>query len=367
MSLINQVLNDLESRGASFPLGEETIRAVSPRKNPHTMPYVIGAAVLLLLLAAGKWYLGRTMKAGREEPAVAVMPKIEVRPTLVPVSAAASASAVAAASTPVPAPVVIASIAAAPGISPSVRNLHGKPVLVVNSEAEPAAVPAKKQAVRPEAAQTEDRPVDGVNGMQAENAPDLQMKKISPRQKAEDEFRNAEQALQEGRTNDALAGYENALLIDPSLKDARKAWVALLISLKRNEDAEHVLEKGLLRDPHDTSLSMLMARLQVERGAVPLALETLQKTLPDAGGLADYQAFVAALLQRLDRPEEAVAHYQTALKLVPDNGVWLMGLGISLQALNRNAAARDTYQRALAAHGLNAQLRAFVQARLNTL
>ena len=89
--------------------------------------------------------------------------------------------------------------------------------------------------------------------------------------------------------NDALAGYKNALLVDPAYKPARRAWVGLLVSLKRNDEAEQVLHRGLRRDSHDTWFAMMLARLQVERDAMSLALETLQKTLPYAEGQADYQ------------------------------------------------------------------------------
>ena len=188
-----------------------------------------------------------------------------------------------------------------------------------------------------------------------------QLKTISPQQRAENEFAKANRAVQEGRTNDALAAYENALLADPTYKPARRAWAGLLVSLKRNAEAEQVLQKGLKHDLHDTYFAMLLARLQVERGDVPLALETLQRTLPYAGEQADYQSFVAALQQRQGRHEEAVAHYQIALKLVPNNGLWLMGMGISLQALQRKEEARDAYQRALASNNLSPQLQAYVQ------
>ena len=99
----------------------------------------------------------------------------------------------------------------------------------------------------------------------------------------------------------------------------------------------------------------------------PPALETLQTTLPYAENRADYRAFIAALLQRQNRHDEAVAHYQAALKLQPGNGIWLMGAGISLQALHRDQDARAAYQRALASNTLNAQLRAFVQQKLKEL
>jgi MSHA biogenesis protein MshN len=234
----------------------------------------------------------------------------------------------------------------------------------VASEDESVAPEAKKsvrkQARRPLAANTE--PDDS---QEMEN-PEL-LKKISPLQRAESEFLKANLAVQEGRMNEALKGYESALLVDPTFKPARRAWVSALVSLKRNDEAEQVLRRGLKRDSHDVTFAMMLARLQVERDAVPEALETLQKTLPHAEDHSDYRSFVAALLQRLGRHEEAVAHYRAALKISPNNGVWWMGLGISLQALQRTEEARETYQRALATNSLNPQLQAFVQQKLKEL
>lgn len=250
-------------------------------------------------------------------------------------------------------------------VSQSVDSLHGKPLLEVASEDEPVAMPEVKKAARkrpqrvtPEVAETDD-------ARSLEN-PEL-LKKTSPQQRAEGEFLKANHALQEGRTNDALNGYEAALLIDPNYKPARRAWVAALVSLKRNDEAEQVLKRGLKRDSHDAAFAMMQARLQVERDALPVALETLQKTLPYAEDQADYRAFVAAVLQRLDRHDEAVAHYRAALKIAPNNGVWWMGLGISLQALQRTEEARDAYQRALATNSLNPQLQGYVQQKLKDL
>ena len=96
-------------------------------------------------------------------------------------------------------------------------------------------------------------------------------------------------------------------------------------------------------------------------------MQTLQKNRPDASELADYQAFMAALLQRQERHAEAIPLFQKALALVPGNGVWMMGLGISLQAEQRKDDARAVYQRALDSNTLNPQLREFVQQKLKEL
>jgi MSHA biogenesis protein MshN len=53
--------------------------------------------------------------------------------------------------------------------------------------------------------------------------------------------------------------------------------------------------------------------------------------------------------------------------LQPGNGAWLMGCGISLQALRRNEEAKVTYQQALDSKTLSPELRAFVQRKLKAL
>ena len=44
-----------------------------------------------------------------------------------------------------------------------------------------------------------------------------------------------------------------------------------------------------------------------------------------------------------------------------------MGLGISLQAVNRNSEAQDAFRRARASNTLNPELQAFVDQRLKQL
>ena len=82
---------------------------------------------------------------------------------------------------------------------------------------------------------------------------------------------------------------------------------------------------------------------------------------------ADYQAFFAALLQRQNRHNEAIAHYQIVLQLAPNNAIWLMGYGISLRAVQRNAEAKDAFKRALETQTLSPELREFVQQKLKGL
>jgi len=170
--------------------------------------------------------------------------------------------------------------------------------------------------------------------------------------------------MQQNRTDEALAGYEAALQLDAGHEAARQALVVLLLQNKRYADAERVLQDGLKLDIKNSVFAMLLARIEVDRDASWSALLVLQKTLPYAERQPDYQAFVAALLQRLNRHKEAVTHYQVAVQLSPNSGVWWMGLGISLQALQRDEEARVAFKHALESHTLNADLQTFVTQQL---
>jgi MSHA biogenesis protein MshN len=198
-------------------------------------------------------------------------------------------------------------------------------------------------------------------------AANKEMKIISPQQQAEREYYKAGLLTQQGRLKDAAEGYTAALQLYPAYDRARESLAAVLVANKLNADAEKVLEEGLALNPKQTHFAMLLARLQVERNALPAALQTLEKALPFADQQADYHAFMAALLQRQSRHAEAITHYQTALQLSPNSGVWLMGLGISLQATQRKEDARYVYKRAIDSHSLSPELQAFVEQRLEAI
>jgi MSHA biogenesis protein MshN len=184
-------------------------------------------------------------------------------------------------------------------------------------------------------------------------------------QRAEGEYRRALASLQEGRMIETVAALEQALKHEPKHEAARQTLVGLLIEANRNNEAMRQLQLGLTLDPRQPAMAMLLARLQIERGGN--GIDTLTRTLPYAGNDADYRAFLAAALARQQRHREAAEQYQQALRAVPSNGVWWMGLGISLQAEKRNGEALDAFQRARASGGLSQELQGFVERRIQQL
>lgn len=388
MSLINQVLSDLEKRGANALPAGASIRVVPVQKNRFRMVLLVAALLALVFLAANfrpdspqpeMPVPARTVQTpapnpvAPPQPVAAIVQEVhqekdgqeeDAQKAATEVVGPASRLSLELSSIPLPstlrtkAPATTTEPRPGSGKAAPSRAAHetGAPAMRNNPQAAenkaPVATPAPAApALSPAPA----APASGVD------------KQISVRQQADNEFRKANGLMQQGRIDEALAGYEAVLQLDASHDDTRQALVALLLKNKRNADAERVLQDGLNRNPRHSGFAMLLARLQVERNALSLAMDTLQKTLPHASQQADYQAFIAALLQRQNRHTEAISRYQAALQLAPNSGVWLMGLGISLQAVQRNDEARAAFRRAIESGNLSAELQDFVDQRLKEL
>jgi MSHA biogenesis protein MshN len=396
MSLINQMLQDLDARRAdtagTMPHGEQ-IRAVPEHRGNTHLAWWLVLALTVALAGVLAWLLLRpapTAVASRQEAPPRLPLKLDTdmaidashasvsvtgtvlqataAPTL-PADTAATAQAPETSTQPapvmpaVPDHVAVPPAAKTPGQNPATtRNApvdsmesRSQPVLPTTAKASTAAKPRMAE----QAVKSSDEPTT-LTGKK-------QYRELTPQQQAEDEYRKAIMLLQQGKAAEASDGLEAALRLDPRHVGARQALIGVLLDEKRTEDAVRIARDGLGLDLHQAGLAMILARLQLEKGDLHPAIETLQRTLPFAADHADYQAFLAALLQRDGKHKQAIEHYLQALQKAPQNGVWWMGLGISLQADQRLAEAREAFQRAKATSALSPELLAFVDTRLGQL
>ncbi|WP_296949790.1 tetratricopeptide repeat protein [uncultured Massilia sp.] len=244
--------------------------------------------------------------------------------------------------------------------------------------AAPAPTPSKKQAAAPQgshAAAAPDRKDAGPAAARApaakapakatRHAAPAEGRQETPAQRAENAYRRALASLQEGRMGETVAALEEALRIEPGHEAARQTLVGLLVEAGRGDEAMRQAQAGLVRDPRQPALAMLLARLQIERGGS--GIDVLMRTLPYAGNDAEYHGFLAGALQRQQRHREAAEQYLLAVRAVPANGVWWMGLGMSLQAEKRNAEALEAFQKARATGALSQDLAGFVERRIQQL
>lgn len=397
MSLINKMLQDLDARGgkAGAAPGQMELRPVNtPRK--RALPVVLGVgAVAVVAMAAGSWYgwhyFTRHTVKPRPAPVMVVVPQAPV-PATVPATVQTSVSATVPAAVQIPVPAsapapVLASAATASAHGAEEAATAGRrgraaasPALSDEADRHPPrALPrehARERKVHPKdrhgdeklAGRHSDKSRQGTKPAQpAEDASGAGgvSRDLGPAQLAENRYRRALLDLQEGRTSEALVELQHAVELAPRHEAARQTLVTLLIENRRTEEAVQQLQQALALDARQPDMAMLLAGLQLESGGP--ALDTLLRTLPYAADNAEYQGFVAGVLQRAQRHGEAVEHYQAALKLAPQKGVWWMGLGISLQAEKRLSEARIAYTRAKAAGGMTPELLAFVDRKLEAL
>lgn len=371
MSLINKMLQDLDKRGGAGDGADhpQELKAVPPPERDRRPLLLAGAGVAAAVLAAGGWYGWQYWQGHRAPPAPA--PRVVVdqvppgaRGLPPPAPAPASQSAV-----PEPASKPVA-------VSPTPETTAKPPSTPAPEKAEPVSssapparrpgksLPAPMESDQAPASRPPSRASDA-GARRAEQPEGVSRREQTPKLESDGAYRRALVALQEGRLSVALADLERALDIDPRNEAARQTYVSLLLENKRTDEAIRQLRLSLGIDPRQPGLAMVLARLQLERGGP--ALDTLMKTLPYAGDSADYLAFLAGVLQREQRHGEAARYYRDALQLAPNNGVWWMGLAISLQADQHPSEAREAFQRARQSNGLTPELQAFIERRLEQL
>ncbi|MDO9372212.1 MAG: tetratricopeptide repeat protein [Gammaproteobacteria bacterium] len=190
---------------------------------------------------------------------------------------------------------------------------------------------------------------------------------LSAAEQAEQAWQDGAQLLQQGKPEAAEPRLRQALVLDAQHLKAREALVDALLKQARAQEAEAVLTEGIRLKPDYLLFTKLYARVLVDQGDTPAALAVLEGKAASATQDIEYQAFLAALYQRMERHNDAISAYRKALASQPQQGVWWMGLGISLEATQQPAEALEAYRHAQATGSLSPAVFDFVKGRISTL
>lgn len=395
MSLVNQMLRDLDARQASrkdragLPPRLRPLPPAKLTRRQSLRMLLIGMALGSIIAGA---LVGLAMSLLRPPPAP-VEPPLSVTPPValpVPVQPAAVAPQTPPATSQATAPEVQPAPAAPPSALPAAVAVTVPPVAAVRAHTPPASVaatPARAETRSPppkpsvnvaKPIQDASRPTSPAS---VERKPAAQEKSAaSPPSGAapgdkparpdpggnltEAEYLKGMQAANAGDQAAALPLFQNALRIDPRNAQARQALLSLLVSSRRLSEAIQVAQAGLALDPTRSGWAMILTRLQHEQGDTEGALRTLETHLPYATGDADYLALYAFLLQRQQRYIEAARQYRQALALRPGEGRWWYGLGLALGANGKEDEAKVAFGKAREVGNLPADMRAIVEDKL---
>ncbi len=367
MSLLNQVLQDLQARQApNVNTAQTTLRDVRipPRGAPQAArrPWVLWTAIVLLSGISGSllWQRSRFNAAPLRRAPIA---RAATRPA--PPSAAAagiSATAPAPVPTTIPARAITPLTVAAPPVA-----AHAPAAAPVSPASAPRA--AAVAVTTPPATQkipTARPPPAGMSGL-APRAVEKTIRPLSPEQQAELTYQDAVRLLQSGRPSAAEPRLRAALDSYPAHRAARTVLAGLLINTSRLTEALQVLGAGLALAPSYAPFAKLYARLRIDQGDLNGARAVLERAAPTAQDDPEYLALLAALYQRLGLYNQAAETYRGALQTQPRNGVLWLGLGLALENAGDRADALMAYQRAQQSGTLAAEILRYIDGRVAAL
>ena len=399
MSLINQMLRDLDERRAAHGVGANLPSDVRPlpkaRKSYWPVSLAVGAGVVIVLGIAGVFL--RDDVSRHLAPVVATVTQANAPAAPVAVAAVPATAVI----EPQPEPVAEIDMSKrVDGVDVSLRmadfieaseEADGVDKAETESETDKressaAPVEAKSTVVQPAkppvasamtATPLPDKPVAKVADKTDLDEGEKSSGRIgstpviertpaagSPHERAESEYRKAIAAVNQGRVSEAVDSLRNALHQDSLHVASRQLLVRLLLEAGDQDEAIRMLRDGIAGQPAQLGWAMSLARLQVDRGELDSAWQTLDHTLPAAGNNPDYLGFAANVLQRLGRHGEAADQYRKATRIAPADGRWWLGLGWCLDAQGQAAEAREAFLHARQSGNLSPELLALIDQKL---
>lgn len=401
MSLINQMLQDLDARRATHSAETRLPNDVRPLPVESTSrwPWMVGAVVVAGGLGAAFWW--RTSDSVLEVPP---QTRVAVSPSLVQIPApqqppaekdVASVAAPSEQSEAAVAPTAARDSAAlnelqlamSPSLDMAQPSAHeDTPAMVgaVDKEAKTETGAASRSTAPDKKPRTPDgtkigKPVQtepaaasaAAGGAATRSAaskvvPAIERTEVlgSGAERAESAYRKAIAAVNQGRVGEAIDGLRAALKADAQHVASRQLMVKLLLETRQADEAMVALDAGLQQQPDQVAWAMTLARLQVDHGDLNAAWLTLERSAPAASASADYQGFAGHVLMRLGRNRDALSRYQLATRLNPGDGRWWLGLGLSLESDGKASEAREAFMHARQCGNLSRELLVLVEQKL---
>ena len=180
----------------------------------------------------------------------------------------------------------------------------------------------------------------------------------------ETDIARAADLIARGRNSEAQVVLERVLAASPQQVAARQALAALHAESGQRDRALAVLLDGAAIDaPHFAGPA---AQLQFEFGDTRGALTTLAR-IPLAQRSGQHDALAAGIAFSAGMFGDAVVSYERAVRTPNAPAIWWLGLGLSYEASGQRSDAHETFARLANATALPNDLRAFVTDKIGAL
>ena len=390
MSLLNDVLRDLQTRGV---FGVPPLAGLQPvaeipmhqRKRALLVPAfavlsIAAAIVLWRPVADGRWFLSFAQTAANAptQPQVESQSDVVTSMHVEPATVAATGDDlrelfgvdnsvgpgparhnefVADTISSSPSTATVAAEMAAPTESREVADSSPSIASPAVVESPPQAAPAAVVASLPPTASAAPPQATGTGVMRREPAAD-EMQGLVAR------------ALKAMRANDLFTAesmFRAALTVESGDVDIWSYLYSVLAKTSRPEAAEQVLQQGLVAADEPAALAKLYARMLLDRGEKDAAISLLKIHRPPAASDIEYDSFLAALLQQQGQYAQAGEIYESLLAVDPGSSSIWMGLAMSHDSLGNREEALSAFERALTAGSLKPPLARYARRRSTEL
>ena len=230
-----------------------------------------------------------------------------------------------------------------PVVNPAPAPAELKPLVAPAVQvARPPPVVPKQPAIQ--AIRSTPVPVPAPASVTAEPSVVKKMAELTPEMEARQLHDDAQALRRAGKIEAAMSNYRLALERQPGMRSARIQLARLMQDSGQPDAAFSLLKAGYDQKPDD-GLAIAAGRLLADQGRREEALNWLERGR-DGLRPADH-ALMGALQSQTLRYEAAVKSYQRALAADPNQGGWLLGLGLAQEAMGRIEDAHVTYRNAL--------------------
>ncbi|MBK8970685.1 MAG: tetratricopeptide repeat protein [Hahellaceae bacterium] len=353
MSLLNDVLRDLEQRQREVPQSNTASVCISALKAPPinstsrpTFPGFfskpVGVGVLTLLLLGWVSYRVISFDESARYEVQVPLPELPDRP--------------------------LREVLYHPPVVPVAKTVENEvltqPPPLSHAKTDGAKVEPESNVRHPERVSLVDplASVDPTPKLEAASNPDAHFEKTVESFSAR--LAQAQLRVQQGRDSEAESLLRSLYDEKPMLPRVQELLAALRVNQRDYQGALDILAR---QDYPDWQRRLIRAKALVGVGEGDSARRLLSRHLPDVVDSPDYHATLAGLYQREKMYAEAGKTYQGLVEFNPSQGDWWVGLGISLDQRSQFDRASEVYREAVRAPFVTPSLKQYATRRLAAL
>lgn len=216
-------------------------------------------------------------------------------------------------------------------------------------ETQPARSSADKPEQNAEALVAPEAPHDSSTTAEPETTPgtNISIRRADGGGSNPDPLAAAKRMLSRGQLQRAESRLRQLTQDQPALTEGHELLAKTLMHRGQHEAASRALERGLERANEPAQLAALLGRLLIDNGEIARARNVLQSHAPELSDEPDYHLLLAAAYRQAGDHSAAADHYRALTAALPRSGAAWIGLGASLESLEQPAEAANAYNQAL--------------------